>query len=338
MATNINLNIPLQTISTTVYTPSGVKGVFLIPATMNINSAFEQTTLKADFVSKPATINSDSELLATTLVADMIMQVATINSDSVFEQPSFQTSVYLYVVDPLQTDSELQPADSKIEQQFISTPQPFQSTSELHNPDHYIEGGVLLTIDTTPNSKSEFKGTDLLLGEGITIALNNAFQTDVKLQPTELVFNVLQNFSTNDNLYLLLKDHNGNFKVYKGKIRELDPQDRKIDLKAILGDTVLTERIIKEDYLEQDIGQTVKEIIETYCSPLTAENVNTSTGYTAPLKAKGKKPSQVLSDLQSKYPVIYFIDFAWDMHFMLEEQIKPTNEDVGGYLIRLGDE
>lgn len=156
-----------------------------------------------------------------------------------------------------------------------------------------------------------------------------------------LPFNIVDHVDYGDDVYLLVQDHNGNIKYYKGIVRNRTPQNRMLSVKAILGDGILSERILKENYDEQDIGLTVKEFIDTYCAPITTDNVNTEIDILAPIQAKDKTALSVLENLRRQYDIYYFVDNKWDLHFDTRDNIKGTNWDDEdnrtGYKVKLGD-
>lgn len=108
---------------------------------------------------------------------------------------------------------------------------------------------------------------------------------------------------------------NGQDQDFEGVVREINPSGAEVEVTAILGDGILAERIVKEDYASQDIGLIIKDIIETYCAPLTAANVDTATGFSAPIPANGKTPLAVFEDIRKNYGTYYYVDKNWDLHF-----------------------
>ena len=150
-------------------------------------------------------------------------------------------------------------------------------------------------------------------------------------------YNLLDYVKYGDDVYLLISDNFGNTKIYRGAIRGRDVTNRLINVTAITGDGILSERIIRGNYPAQDIGQTAKEIIETYCKPLTATNVNTNTGINAPVVADRQSPLTVFEELRKNYGINYFVDFAWDVHLYISNEIEPSYYPEDGYLITLGE-
>lgn len=308
------------------------------PAPFLSDSIFRPTTLKADTVLRASSLISNNELEEISLSISFSETQASFLSSSNFLGTITDIGVFLVVLDQGISESIFRETALMIEESVISTPGVFESGSQLIPAEHNIEGGIIIPIDSPFETESIFKDVTVSGGEGVIINVSNPIISNSILKGTTLKFNIIEFMGTGDDVYLLIKDELDKFKVYKGKIRGMNPRDRKIKIKAIMGDKILTERIVKENYLEQDIGLTVKDIIETYCAPLTASNVDINTGYSAPIQAEGKKPSQILTELQGKYPVIFYVDFAWDVHFMLESDIEEASEELGGYIIRLGDE
>lgn len=136
----------------------------------------------------------------------------------------------------------------------------------------------------------------------------------------------LNNTSINygDSLVCAFNDSLGNTDEFMGIVRTKQPNGTDLTITAITGDGILSERLILQDYTSQDIGLTVKHIIENYCQPLTANNVNIATGFVAPVSSKDKTPIAVLEDIRRNYGVFYFVDKDWDVNFYLFDSIDSA--------------
>ena len=132
------------------------------------------------------------------------------------------------------------------------------------------------------------------------------------------------NINYGDTVNLAVKDAFGNSEEYLGKVRMKSIMDYALTITAIMGSGILSERRIKENYDSQDIGQTIKDIIDTYCSPLTTANVNIATGILAPITATDKTPLTILEELRSQYGIMYYADKDWDMHVYLPCEISEA--------------
>jgi len=146
-------------------------------------------------------------------------------------------------------------------------------------------------------------------------------------------FEAEEQINHGDRVELGILDFAGRREDFAGRVRRKNPEGQIVEVVAILGDGVLSERVIEEDYPEQDIGLTVKQIIETYCLPLTANNVKTDTGFIAPVKAEGRTAVRVLESLRRSYGVYYFVDADWDMNFY-----TPDDVDEAKLAVRRGDD
>jgi len=178
----------------------------------------------------------------------------------------------------------------------------------------------------------------LAINPGLAVGVSGTFEVIRAISrsmafPPNFVSNILENFKWGDNVFLLINDHRNNTRFYRGVIRNIDDSDRYIDIKAMLGEGILSERIIKENYPEQDIGLTAKQIIDTYCRPITSIGVDTNTGFEAPIEADGKTPIKVLEDLRRNYRIHFYVSNTWDLSFYKVENI---NEDHN-YMIQLGE-
>jgi len=131
-----------------------------------------------------------------------------------------------------------------------------------------------------------------------------------------------------DEVKLAVNDVLGNTEEFKGVVRDKAVDGYFLTVKAPTGAGVLSERLIKVDYTPQDIGVTVKAIIDTYCTPLTSTNVNTTTGISAPITAKGKTPLKILEEIRRQYGISYFVDKDWDVHLYQESDIADSKLTV----------
>jgi hypothetical protein len=127
-----------------------------------------------------------------------------------------------------------------------------------------------------------------------------------------------------DTVILGVNDVLGNTDEFKGIVRSKSPSDGTLEVKAVTGSGILGERRVKVDYASQDVGLTVKVIIDTYCQPITSANINTSTGISAPIQAKDKTPLSVLDEIRKQYGFLYYIDKDWDAHFYLPTSIGAS--------------
>lgn len=205
-----------------------------------------------------------------------------------------------------------------------------RTQSEMHRPNFRIGNGWILSVKKSTSTSDVF-GPALNLGEPEIIEVTPLTSIS-RIINAELKYNINDMFTYNDDVYLLIRDREGNFKVYRGLVRNKNPKDRRIQVKAILGEGILSERIVKQDYDAQDVGLTVKQIIETYCSPLTAEGVKTNTGYFAPIQAKNKTALRVLENIRREYGLFYFVGYDWDFNLYEENDIGSENLEI-----QLGD-
>ena len=214
-----------------------------------------------------------------------------------------------------------------------------ESISKFNLPILRINGDLIVSINDIIEDLSEGFGTLISTGISEIIEPNIAESTSAGLSIV-LTDNLIDNIDTGDDVYLLVSDSNGNLNIYKGIIRKREPRDRILSINAITGDGILADRIIKEDYPEQDVGLTAKQIVDTYCSPLTTTNINTETGIIAPVPADGKTALSVFENIRRNHGILYYVDNEWDVNLYLENEIEDSNfasETNRGYKIKLGD-
>ncbi len=144
----------------------------------------------------------------------------------------------------------------------------------------------------------------------------------------EIVFEVnneggaaLADIDYGDDVELVVRDALGNEENFDGIVREKNPDGHVMTVRCVMGDSILSERLIDQDYSEQDIGVTVKHMIDNYCQPLTSTNVDETTGYERPVQAEDESPIRKLENFRREYGIFYFVDDDWDFHFYKEDAI-----------------
>ena len=131
------------------------------------------------------------------------------------------------------------------------------------------------------------------------------------------------NINYNDTILLAVNDKLGNQEQFKGIIRDKNPEGKILNISAITGDGILSERRVKQNYSGQDIGLTQKQIIDNYCSPLSSNNINT-TGITATIKAKDKTPLKIFEEIRRQFGIFYFVDANWDVNTYFLSEIGSS--------------
>ena len=223
------------------------------------------------------------------------------------------------------------PARIRPRRRVVIYPDIAENLSRARKPSLAYQGNIIFPANTARN-KSEFPVAQLIVGFPVVIQAKTSHSKSISLS-SSIRYNLLDYINYGDDIYLLISDGFGNVKTYRGIVKSREPQDRLLTIRAITGDGILSERIIKEDYPPQDIGKTAKEIIDTYCSPLTSNNVDINTGIIAPVPASKKTPLSVFESLRREYGINYYVDYAWDVHVYLERSIYGTSE----YILKLGD-
>ena len=134
-----------------------------------------------------------------------------------------------------------------------------------------------------------------------------------------------------DWLMLEITDWYGKTDEFKLLVKNIDPEGKWLHIEAQTGLGILADRKLWETFpavgQEQDIGQTVKDIIDGYCQPLTSNNVNTNTGIEREIVGNDKTALSVLEEIRREYQVYYFVDKDWDFHFYLEEETERNSFD-----------
>lgn len=131
-----------------------------------------------------------------------------------------------------------------------------------------------------------------------------------------------------DQVVLAIADSEGNKEEFTGLVRNKAPRGEDLYISCILGDGILSERIVKQDYTSADIGATLASILSTYCTPLTGTGIDTTTGFSAPVVSDGKTPLSVIEALRRQYGFYYFIDKDWDAQLYLIDDIADATSTI----------
>lgn len=114
--------------------------------------------------------------------------------------------------------------------------------------------------------------------------------------------------SDNDVVIVALNDEYGNTEEFGGYVKERIPRGDTMTVIANLGGIKLSERLVSKTYSSQDIGLILKDIIDTYCTPLTSTGIDTSLGGSVPYTGNYKTPLAIFEDLRRQFNFLYYVD------------------------------
>lgn len=128
-----------------------------------------------------------------------------------------------------------------------------------------------------------------------------------------------------DNVDIAIYDRHGNRKDLKGLVREKNPNGKWLTVTIKTGDGLLSERkITTESYPEQDIGLTIKTIIEEFYTPIGVNYIDTNTGIERELVTGGKTIDNILTSLNREYNIQYYVDEDWELHLFTYEDLEEA--------------
>ncbi|SDM21240.1 hypothetical protein [Halarsenatibacter silvermanii] len=209
-----------------------------------------------------------------------------------------------------------------------------KSSARVYKLSELLGDGVLII---PPIALSQSRADVLVVSIGVPLLIEaEVARSRQVILDASFIKNILDNFSWNDEVLLIVQDSAGEAKYFRGVVRDIEDSDKFVDVEVFLADGILSERIIREDFAEDDIGIIAREIITKYCRPLTAENVNTQTGIEAPIKAEGRTPVQVLENMRRNFGINFYVDNVWDAHLYKEEQI--ITDENNPFVFVLGEE
>jgi len=91
-----------------------------------------------------------------------------------------------------------------------------------------------------------------------------------------------------------------------------------------LPDSILAQRYVREDYGSQDVGQTLADIVDDYCSPLDSSGIDTATGFVRPVAAFGRTALDVAKELREQYGLMFWVR-STDYKVFL---VKPEDQEA----------
>lgn len=138
-----------------------------------------------------------------------------------------------------------------------------------------------------------------------------------------------------DTVDVSIYDFTGAQMQYRGRVWQKTPGDNSLELVASLGDKILTERILKEDYSEQDIGTTMGKAIDTYCAPILSTGVPAPLGIIGNLILRGKPVADLFREIMKVWGLRWWVEtdvVDWVCHV-----VDPTTLSAQGVIVRYGE-
>lgn len=116
--------------------------------------------------------------------------------------------------------------------------------------------------------------------------------------------------SVGDAVVMAVRDVDGNDEQFEGWVAEEPARvgPRIFAIRCSLPDSILAQRYILEDYASQDVGVTLKAIVDDYCSPLDSSGINTSTGFSRPVTAFGRTALDVFKEVRDQYGLLFWVN------------------------------
>ena len=232
------------------------------------------------------------------------------------------------------SSSRMRPAQIDTTSSVAISADRLESISRVYRLSEILTDKSVMFVAPVAKSQSKMEPAEIMAGMSVVINAEVMRSRQAGMDAT-FISNILDNFGWNDEVMLILQDEGGGMKLFRGVIRDIEDSDRYVDVEVFLADGILSERIIREDYIEQDIGLTAQEIISEYCRPITTGNINVNTGISAPIKAEGKTPVQVFEEMRRNHGINFYVDNMWDMHLYREDQVITDEEDP--FILRLGE-
>ena len=138
-----------------------------------------------------------------------------------------------------------------------------------------------------------------------------------------------------DEVSVSLYDDTGHVSQYLGRIWQKNPGDVTLGLVATLGDKVLADRILKADYLNQDLGGALVAAVEARCPPLLATGIPNPLGITVNMPFMGKQVIEMFEEAMRTWGLRWYVQTeATDQVVYV---VDPLSLQAQGILVRYGD-
>jgi hypothetical protein len=132
-----------------------------------------------------------------------------------------------------------------------------------------------------------------------------------------------------------LYDSTGAEEQYMARVLPKSPGEVTLEITATMGDKVLADRIIREDYLNTDLGTALADIVTKYCSPILATGIPNPFGIVANLPVNGKQAMDAFEEAFKVWGLLFWTETdATDWVAYLAD---PTALAFQGVYVRYGE-
>jgi len=107
-----------------------------------------------------------------------------------------------------------------------------------------------------------------------------------------------------------LYDSIGHERQYLGRVWKKDPGDVYLTITATMGDRILAERLVKQDYLEADIGTSLASIVAAECAPLQNAGIPNPIGIIGSLAVKGRAALEAFQEAFRVWGLLFWTETA----------------------------
>lgn len=136
-------------------------------------------------------------------------------------------------------------------------------------------------------------------------------------------------------VHVSIYDSTGFEKQYVGRIWQKTPGPVYITLVASMGDKLLADRLLGQDYTSQDLGVILSHAISTYCSPVLASGIPNPLGIIAAFNENGKSVQTIFKKAWEIWGLLFWTETVatdWVQYVKL-----PSSLTGAGIMVRDGD-
>ena len=136
-------------------------------------------------------------------------------------------------------------------------------------------------------------------------------------------------------VHVSIYDSTGFEKQYVGRIWQKTPGPVYMTLVASMGDKLLADRLLGQDYTTQDLGAILSHAISTYCSPVLASGIPNPLGIMAAFNEDGKSVQTIFKKAWEIWGILFWTETVatdWVQYIKL-----PSALTGAGIMVRDGD-
>lgn len=137
-----------------------------------------------------------------------------------------------------------------------------------------------------------------------------------------------------DTVNVSIYDETGHEAQYLGRVWQKTPGDTTLEVIASMGDKILADRILKTDYLSEDLGTALAGAVDTYCAPILSTGIPDPIGIVVNLPLSGKQVLAMFLEAMRIWARRFWVET--DVTDWVAHVVDPSALSMAGILVRHG--